>query len=117
MSCEFEFPQSFPSGCVAEVITGLRNGTLLDNPRRAIRPVMAVINYGIGIAADDGPPVIGSTPIESDAQLADALEQASFVCAEQADGAPVKALPIPWVILTPILVKLVEKLLERLANR
>lgn len=115
MSCDFEFPTSFPSGCVSEVITGLRNGTLLENPRRAIRPVMAVINYGIGFAADDGPLPIGSEPIETEAQLADALEKASIANAEKADG-EVKAFPIPWIILTPILVKLVEKLLERLSK-
>lgn len=119
MSCDFEFPKTFPGGCVSEVITGLRNGTLLDNPRTAIRPVAAVVNYGIGLVAQEQPTPIGSAEVpkeHTEAELADGLQAALDQHQSQSEGVTAVGLPIPWFILTPLLIKALEKLFDRLSK-
>ena len=121
MSCDFQFPKEIPVGCISDVISLIRSGDALSDPRKLISYATPVALYGIGMFIDDpAPNVIGSAPVKegdyTHAEIADGLQSVLDSCSDKREGLPVAALPIPWAILAPLLMKLIEEALKRLGQ-
>lgn len=121
MSCDFQFPKEIPVGCISDLIGLFRTGDALKDPRKVISYGTPVALYAVGMFVDDpSPNVIGAAPVKegdyTHAELADGLQAVLDSCSDKREGLPVAALPIPWAILAPLLVRLIEEALKRLGQ-
>lgn len=95
------YPNEFKEAAMV-IIDKLRGGTV-SNPD-AVNAVWNLTGFGLSQTLGGGPLVAGAMPVDgSDAALADYLEGNFVVSA---------AGSIPWSLLLPILMKLIEKWLS-----
>jgi hypothetical protein len=94
------YPTEFPPETFAIVADALRGK--VPNKAAAVHTSWCVVGFGLGQALPDGPQVVGETPMDSEA-AASALEGL----------AAGNAQAFPWRMLLPVVLELIQKLINK----
>jgi hypothetical protein len=104
------YPADFPPDALPMVIDALRGN--VPDAKEACHAVWAVAGFGLG-RWDVHPPLMGVTPLPAmdREEAAVALERLARPLAGETPGA--RAAAVPWGVLLPILMQLMQELLSK----
>lgn len=100
------FPDSMPTDQIRTVVNMLRGIEDGKTRRDQVESAWWVAGYGLSFIPDSHPVMHGATPYTNE-QAADQLEVAAGM-----HGDAVDAKAIPWALLVPIVLKLIERFLS-----